>query len=115
MKIKLLLQYVPQPMLGTAPSLQKLNNKPVQIQKSQPAVHIQTADKTTQASSTGIYSNIITTTTAMPSIAVTPSLSIEAEEYNTGTIQRKPKALSTAKTDIRRKSAEPIIHIYSNM
>lgn len=109
------MQYVPQSSIS-APSVTKLSNKPV-IQKSAPAVHIQTADKTTQASSIGIASST-TTTVPMPSIAVTPSLSIEGEEYgkfNMGTIQRKPKALTTVRTDVRRKSAEPIIHTYSNM
>lgn len=46
-----------------------------------------------------------------PSISVIPSISMEAEDI----IQQKMKTNTTAHTDLRRKSADPSIHIYSNM
>lgn len=67
-------------------------------------------------STTANVSPIITCAIPMPSIAVIPSPSIEAEEYESATLQRKPKTkTTTVRTDVRRKSAEPIVHIYSNM
>lgn len=62
-------------------------------------------------------STSITTTMHMPSIAVTPSTSNREDEDNDNVeIFQKPTiTVGPVRSDLRRKSADPIEPIYSNM
>lgn len=51
----------------------------------------------------------------MPSIAVIPSRSMDTDDYENPS-QRKARALANAlRNEVRRKSHDPSMHIYSNM
>lgn len=61
-------------------------------------------------------STSISTTIHMPSIAVTPSAAAEDENNENVEIFHKPTIkVGPVRSDIRRKSADPIEPIYSNM
>lgn len=59
--------------------------------------------------------------TKTPSIAVIPSVSMEAEDHemlmatHRKSIPSIPSAAMSSRQNVRRKSAEPIVHIYSNV
>lgn len=51
----------------------------------------------------------------LPSIAVIPSRSMDTDDYE-NPAQRKSRALANAlRNEVRRKSHDPSMHIYSNM
>lgn len=95
----------------------------VQSVPSSTFVSKQTSPNTQTTTSTAKTTTNQTVPTSMPSIAVTPSLSIELDDHKVPlhTIQRRSRPSSpTKRKEIRRRSGfgqdiDPSMHTYSNM